>query len=352
MSDTGGKLEQFINKVWYGKSWFFIPLLPLTVVFALVAALRRLLYRRGILASSKISVPVIVVGNIAVGGAGKTPVTLWLANLFKSKGMNPAIISRGYGGKAASQPVHVTADSDAAEVGDEPVLLARRSGCPVYVDADRVRGAKSAVSNGADVILSDDGLQHYRMQRDIEIAVVDGSRGFGNGFLLPAGPLREPVSRLDKADRILIQVAKDGSGLQVDTSKFADKMSCFSLAGELLRRVSDARTREISDLKGKSVHAVAGIANPDRFFEQLECYGIQVHRHPKPDHARLSEADVSFDDDLDVIVTEKDAVKCKSFAHERLWYLPVSVSFENSEDLQWFDALHDKLRSSRTQDSL
>lgn len=351
MSETGGNLEQFINKVWYGKSWFSIVLLPLTVVFAFVAALRRLLYRRGVLASSRIPVPVIVVGNITVGGAGKTPATLWLANLLMSKGMHPAIISRGYGSKAVSQPVHVTADSDADQVGDEPVLLARRSGCPVFVDADRVRAANCAVSNGADVILSDDGLQHYRLQRDIEIAVVDGARGFGNGFLLPAGPLREPVSRLDSVDRILVQVAKDECGVQVDKRIPADKASRFSLAGELLRRVSDARTRDISELKGKSAHAVAGIANPDRFFEQLECYGIQLHRHPKPDHARLSEADVSFDDDLDVIVTEKDAVKCKSFAHERLWYLPVSMSFENSEDLRWFDALHDKLHSCRTQDS-
>jgi tetraacyldisaccharide 4'-kinase len=350
MSNTGDKLEKFINDVWYGESSFYIALLPLTVLFGMIVALRRFLYRRGILASTKISVPVIVVGNIAVGGAGKTPVTLWLANLLKSKGMSPAIISRGYGGAALSHPVHVTPDSDTAVVGDEPVLLARRSGCPVFVDVDRVRGAKSAVVNGADVILSDDGLQHYRLQRDIEIVVIDGTRGFGNGFLLPAGPLREPASRLDSADRILIQVAGSGEE-QVSQKISADKMARFSLAGESLRRVSDARTRGVRELKGKSVHAVAGIANPDRFFEQLECYGITLHRHPKPDHARLSEADVSFDDDLDVIVTEKDAVKCKSFAHERLWYLPVSVSFENSEDLQWFDALHDKLRSSRSQDS-
>jgi tetraacyldisaccharide 4'-kinase len=205
MSDTGGKLEAFINNIWYGKSHAYVILLPLTAVFALVAALRRYLYKQGILSSRKISVPVIVIGNIAVGGAGKTPVTLWLAEFLKEKGMDPAIISRGYGGKATSSTILVTGDSDPVLVGDEPVLLARRSGCAVFVDADRVQGAAAAVHNGADVILSDDGLQHYRLQRDMEIAVIDGSRGFGNGHLLPAGPLREPQCRLDTVDHIMVQ---------------------------------------------------------------------------------------------------------------------------------------------------
>ena len=345
MSDTGGKLETFFNNVWYGKSYVYVVLLPLTAVFALVAALRRYLYRQGILSSKKVPIPVIVVGNIAVGGAGKTPITLWLAELLKAKGMNPAIISRGYGGKAASSTILVTGDSDAAQVGDEPVLLARRSGCPVFVNADRVQGALSAVHNGADVIISDDGLQHYRLQRDIEIAVIDGSRGFGNGHLLPAGPLREPVSRLDVVDRILIQCARVGeSGMP------GDRATHFFLAGETLHKVSDGSSRALSELAGKTVHAVAGIANPTRFFEQLERHDINVHRHPMPDHAPIAAADVQFDDGVDVIITEKDAVKCKNLSHEHLWYLPVNVAFNDDEDMQWIDALHGKLRTSVSQE--
>ena len=346
MSDTGGKLEAFINNIWYGKSHAYVILLPLTAVFALVAALRRYLYKQGILRSRKMPVPVIVIGNIAVGGAGKTPVTLWLAEFLKEKGMNPAIISRGYGGTATSSTILVTGDSDPAVAGDEPVLLARRSGCPVFVDADRVQGSLAAVHNGADVILSDDGLQHYRLQRDMEIAVIDGSRGFGNGHLLPAGPLREQVKRLGAVDRVLIQCAQgEESGVP------ADRVTHFSLAGETLHRVSDGSTRALGELAGKSVHALAGIANPARFFEQLERHGINVHRHPMPDHARLSAEDVQFDDDLDVIITEKDAVKCAKIAHERLWFLPVSLAFKEGEDLQWADALHAKLQASASRET-
>jgi tetraacyldisaccharide 4'-kinase len=350
MKNTGGKLEAFINNVWYGDSHTYIVLLPLTALFALLAALRRYLYRQGILGSKKIPVPVVVIGNIAVGGAGKTPVTLWLAGFLKDKGLNPAIISRGYGGRKTSSSVLVTAESDPALVGDEPVLLARRSGCPVFVDADRVRAALSAVRNGADVILADDGLQHYRLRRDIEIVVVDGSRGFGNGHLLPAGPLREPMSRLDTVDRILLQQVSGSEKGRDNSAAFAERTTRFSLAGQTLKRIGDGQTRVLSELSGKSVHAVAGIANPNRFFEFLEQHDIEVLRHPKPDHARLSDADIRFDDDLDVIVTEKDAVKCANLSHGRLWYLPVTVTFGNDEDMQWIDALRAKLRASVSQE--
>lgn len=349
MSKEHGGLEAFFNNVWYGKSFWFVVFLPLTIVFALIASLRRVLYRNGILSSENVTVPVVVVGNIAVGGAGKTPVTLWLAQYLKSKGMNPAIISRGYGGEATSSTVIVNEQSDPALVGDEPVLLARRSGCPVFVDADRVRGATNAIENGFDVILSDDGLQHYRLQRDIEIAVVDGSRGFGNGWLLPAGPLRELVSRLATVDRVLVQQGKaDDSRLADET--FSDRVTNFSLVGETLLKVTDGRLLQLSELAGKSVHAVAGIAHPERFFKYLEQQGIKVLRHPLRDHARLSDTDVHFDDDLDVVVTEKDAVKCTAFAHDRLWYLPVDVVFEKGADMQWLGALHDKLQLSVTQE--
>jgi len=350
MSRKHGGLETFINDVWYGTSFLFVVLLPLTLVFSLVASLRRNFYRNGILSSNKIPVPVIVVGNIAVGGAGKTPVTLWLAQYFKTKGMNPAIISRGYGGEATSSTVIVNEQSDPALVGDEPVLLALRSGCPVFVDADRVRGATSAMKHGADLILSDDGLQHYRLQRDIEIAVVDGSRGFGNGWLLPAGPLREPVGRLATVDRVLVQQGTADDSRLLANDPLSDRITNFSLVGETLSNVADGSSFQLGELAGKTVHAVAGIAHPERFFKYLEQQGINVLRHPLPDHARLSDSDVRFDDDLDVVITEKDAVKCTGFAHERLWYLPVDLVFEKGADMQWLDALHDKLQSSVSQE--
>jgi tetraacyldisaccharide 4'-kinase len=285
---------------------------------------------------------VIVIGNIAVGGAGKTPITLWLAEKLKSSGRSPAIISRGYGGRESSSTILVTGDSDPELVGDEPVLLARRSGCPVFVDPNRVRAAASAVHAGADLILSDDGLQHYRLRRNIEIAIVDGDRGFGNGHLLPAGPLREPVSRLGTVDHVLVQNGNDEFRDVPDTIN-------FTLAGDQLRRVSDDSTRRVSEYAGKSVHAVAAIANPSRFFDYLEQHGINVLRHPLPDHASLSAENVTFSDDLDVIVTEKDAVKCREFAHERLWYLPVDVVFESGQEAEWLDTLHAKLQASDTQ---
>jgi len=340
MSDKSGKLEALINKVWYGKSYAFVILLPLTLVFSMVAALRRALYRRGLLRSQKIPVAVIVVGNIAVGGAGKTPITLWLAETLKASGRSPAIISRGHGGREISNTVRVTAESDPALVGDEPVLLARRSGCAVFVDRNRVRAALNAVHAGADVIISDDGLQHYRLKRDVEIAVVDGARGFGNGFLLPAGPLREPVSRLDAVDRILIQA---GSGdIQVDSPNH--KSSRFRLTGDSLRRVSDDRVCALSELSGKSVHAVAGIAHPARFFAYLESSGMKVIRHPLPDHAEIRQSDLTFDDDLEIVMTEKDAVKCLSWLDtSRCWYVSVDIHFRDSAGEALLSALLKKI---------
>ena len=351
MSDTGSTVESMLNRIWYGDSIAYLFLLPLSGLFALVAAARRFLYRKGILRSYRLPVPVVVVGNITAGGAGKTPVTVWLAEVLKSGGMNPAIISRGYGGNVADAVLQVTADSDPALVGDEPVLLARRTGCPVFVNANRVESALEAVGQGADVIISDDGLQHYRLRRDAEIAVVDGSRGIGNGYLLPAGPLRESERRLMSVDRVLVQRAVGDPGTRYGNRILDIRTSRFSLAGETLHKIADETTTELKTFDGQSVHAVAGIANPERFFSQLERHGMEVIRHPLPDHARISADDVNFGDELAVIVTEKDAVKCAEFAHERLWYLPVHVVFDIDQKTQWVTALHAKLQASDSQES-
>ncbi len=350
MSDTGSTVESAINRIWYGDSITYLFLLPLSGLFALAAAARRLLYQKGILRSYRMPVPVVVVGNITAGGAGKTPVTVWLAEVLKGKGMNPAIISRGYGGNLADAVLEVSAASDPGLVGDEPVLLARRTGCPVLVNANRVESALKAVSQGADVIISDDGLQHYRLRRDAEIAVVDGSRGLGNGHLLPAGPLRESERRLRSVDRVMVQRAVGDADTRYGSRILDNRTSRFSLAGEMLHKIADETTTELTKFDGQSVHAVAGIADPERFFRQLERHGLKVVRHPLPDHARISAADITFDDELAVIVTEKDAVKCTAIAHERLWYLPVHVVFDIDQQTQWVTALHAKLQASQSQD--
>jgi len=337
-----------LNRIWYGGSVAYLILLPFAGLFALLAAARRYLYKKGFLRRYRMPVPVVVVGNITAGGAGKTPVTVWLAEVLKNEGMNPAIISRGYGGKVTGEVLQVTAGSDPVLVGDEPVLLARRTGCPVFVNANRVESATEAVGQGADVIISDDGLQHYRLRRDAEIAVVDGSRGIGNGYLLPAGPLRESERRLMSVDRVLVQRAVGDTGARYGNRILDIRTSRFSLAGEILHKIADETTTELKTFDGQSVHAVAGIANPERFFRQLERRGMNVIRHPLPDHARISADDVNFSDELAVIVTEKDAVKCTAFAHERLWYLPVHVVFDIDQNTHWVSALHAKLQASHS----
>lgn len=345
------KLEAILNRIWYGKSYAYVLLLPLSVLFATVAALRRYLYRHGVLSSYKLSVPVVVIGNITLGGGGKTPVTLWLAKALKDKGLRPAIISRGYGGSGKDVTIKVTAKSDPGIVGDEPLVLASRSDCPVYVNPDRVTAANVAIDDGADIIISDDGLQHYRLKRDAEIVVIDGSRGLGNGHLLPAGPLREPESRLASVDRIMVQGEVDGTQSLYGNRTEDAGITQFSLAGETLLRISDGVCRGLSEFAGKSVHAVAGIANPERFFRQLECHGINVIRHPLADHASITSEDVNFDDELDVVVTEKDAVKCSNFAHDHLWCQPVHVAFAGNLKRHWIDTLYTKLMSCVSRES-
>ena len=278
--------------------------------------MRRLLYMLRIFRSQHPGIPVIVVGNLTVGGTGKTPLVLWIAEFLKSKGCSPAIVSRGYGSKVEA-PRAATVASDAAEVGDEPVLLARRSGCPVWIGPDRIAVAAALRAQHAtvDVLVLDDGLQHYRMRRDVEIAVVD-ARGFGNGFLLPAGPLREPTWRLKTVDAVISHgAAVQGYSMQ--------------LHGDVTHRMTDARERQpLKSFAGQKVHAVAGIGDPNRFFIHLGKAGIKVMPHPFPDHHRFSSADLEFGDEAPVMLTEKDAVKLRSVARPNWWVLPVSAKLD------------------------
>ena len=270
----------------------------------------------------------IVVGNLVAGGSGKTPLALWIAEHLKAKGWSPAIVSRGYGG-SAEQPREATIASDPSEVGDEPMLLARRSGCPVWVGRDR--SAAIAAMRGqhpdCNVVILDDGLQHYRLARDIEIAVVD-ARGFGNGFLLPAGPLREPPARLRTVSAAIANESDKG---EVERHARGRPVFAMAIAGEELHRATDARDRRTAGaFAGQRVHAVAGIAEPGRFFRYLEKFAVRPVPHPFPDHHPFRPEDLEFGDDAPVLMTEKDAVKCKRFARPHHWVLPVHAAPERA----------------------
>lgn len=267
--------------------------------------------------TARLEVPVIIVGNITAGGSGKTPLVTALISLLKEKGYKPGIISRGYGGKASVWPQQVRPDSDPVMVGDEPVLLARNCQVPMAVGPDRVAAARALLDhNDVDVIVSDDGMQHYALGRDIEIAVIDGIRRLGNGFFLPAGPLREPKTRLDEVDFII------ANGL-------AGRMEySMQLTGVEFVNLSSGETKSIDEFIGKEVHAAAGIGNPDRFFTYLEKMDLHIHPHPFPDHYAFKVSDLDFGDNLPVVMTEKDAVKCKRFSKENYWYMPVTAKLD------------------------
>ncbi len=304
------KLERY----WYSSRAPFW-LLPLSWLFRAVVAFRRWAYRIGLFRSYDVPVPVIVVGNISVGGTGKTPFVTWLVLLLQKAGYHPGIVSRGYGGKAERWPQQVRTDSDPNMVGDEPVMLAQRCSCPIVAAPDRVTAAKQLLKHEAcDVIITDDGLQHYRLRRDIELAVVDGERRFGNGHCLPAGPLREPTSRLNEVDFVI----SNGVANRREFAMSLDTRGLKSVA-------NDSMAQSFNDLVGKKVHAVAGIGNPHRFFQLLRHRGLDVIEHPFPDHHHFQPHDLQFNDDLAILMTEKDAVKCRRFVTPQMWYVPVQA---------------------------
>jgi len=297
------------------------------------------------LGSRRAVAPVIVVGNITTGGTGKTPVTIWLARELQSRGFSPGIVSRGYGGSKSSSSMRVDTASDPATVGDEPVLLARRSGCPVVVDADRFRAAEMLVADGADVIIADDGLQHYRLARTYEICVIDGARGLGNRLLLPAGPLRETISRLGEVDQVLLNgpLREQGESISVVEQNSIE----FELVAKEVSRLNGSLTRPIERFEGTTVHAVAAIGNPSRFFDLLRAHGMQVIEHALPDHARISSRELDFGDEFDILMTEKDAVKLGTMASDKLWTVPVELKMDPLLSGPWLAQIESRLKDDR-----
>jgi tetraacyldisaccharide 4'-kinase len=338
-----------VTEAWYlKKAWIYV-FLPLMAVFWLVSILRRLFYRIGILKQTKIPVPVIVVGNISVGGTGKSPLTAYLVKELKRRGFSPGIVSRGYGGKSDTYPLLVSKDSKASEVGDEPVMLYQMTQSPVVVDPIRSRAAlKLFNEHSCNVIICDDGLQHYALDRDIEICVIDGQRGLGNGLLLPVGPLRESKKRLRSVNFVIvngdeqtIEPLINSVGLEKDGVLFG-----MTLQSADLVNLFDASVLPIDKLKDLDIRALAGIGNPDRFFKALQGLGANVDGKGYSDHHDFVKSDIMFEDDLPVVMTHKDAVKCRSLFNkeqrnrpENLWYMPVAAQINES----FIDSLCEKL---------
>ena len=304
-----------LESSWYRRSPLLILLTPASLVYCGLSRLRRLLYRAGLLARHRIPVPVVIVGNLTAGGTGKTPLVIWLVHFLSASGYRPGVIARGYKGRAHHWPQPVCADSDPLNVGDEAVLLAGRCGCPVVVGPDRVEAARALLERGeCDLIIADDGLQHYALERDIEIVVIDAVRRFGNGYCLPAGPLRESTGRLTEVDLVVVNGAC-GPGEHPMTMRAE---SAVSLEPGIA-------SRALAGFERQSVHAVAGIGNPGRFFACLRRAGLRLQEHVFPDHHVYVAADLDFGDDRPVLMTEKDAVKCRDFGLRNSWYIPVTI---------------------------
>ncbi|TAM57872.1 MAG: tetraacyldisaccharide 4'-kinase [Rhodanobacter sp.] len=312
-----------LESAWYGNgrvpSWAW----PLAALYGAVVRLRSGLYRRGWLREVRLPVPVVVVGNLSVGGTGKTPLTIALAAALRARGYRPGVVSRGHGGDRR-EPLLLGNAPDPLRVGDEPCLI-RASGVPVAVGRDRPAAARLLVADGCDVLIADDGLQHYALAHDVEICVIDGVRRFGNGRLLPAGPLREPLSRLQRVDLLVC------NGGVAEAGEYPMQLR----SGDVIA-LDDGRTQALTSFSGQRVHAVAAIGHPRRFFDSLRAAGVEVIEHAFADHYRFAPADLDFGDRLPVLMTDKDAVKCRRFALAHWWRVPVRADLP--------PAFHDALR--------
>lgn len=339
-------MTSLVDRLWYGKGRPLLALTPLSWLYRAIAESRR---RKAVEAHTQtLSVPVVVVGNITAGGTGKSPLTAWLVNAMQSAGWRPVVLSRGYGGYSSDYPLLVTEDTLPSLAGDEPVMLAQATGVPVVVDPDRLRGAAYALDNAlGDVLISDDGLQHYRLPRDIELSVFDGSRGVGNGALIPVGPLREPVDRLETVDFVIVNgatVSDDEGRVPPEALSGIEHphMYAMDLQPTRLVNLKTGETRSPETLMGQKIRSIAGIGNPTRFFDTLKALGAKQIAVPFPDHHRFRPEDLGTESGHLLVMTAKDGVKCRSFAPDNAWVLYVEARMPEA----FSKAVLEKLRAS------
>ncbi len=349
---------RLIEKVWFfqhSAKWLLVPLLlPLTAIFWLLSAARRLCFQLGLFNSYAIDVPIIVVGNIGIGGNGKTPVVLYLVEQCLAQGVKVGVISRGYGGEAPHYPYLLNENSTAKEAGDEPFLIYQRHNIPIVVGSDRVASAKLLVEQGCELILTDDGLQHYRLRRDLELIVIDSKRQFGNGLLLPAGPLRESLWRLKTVDALIfngemnteIKSLKIENILKINMILAASKV--VNLKTDQCLTITDFQQTYLSE-NNQYINAMAGIGDPSRFFKTLTDIGFSLHKTVGfVDHQEYNENQFTdFSDEIPLLMTEKDAVKCKNLAKENYWYLPVDAQIQQQQILPLLTRIFDKVKAIR-----
>jgi len=325
-------IERLAQAIWYEGHPIGWILCPLGGLYCMTVKMRRQCYRRGWFSSTRLPIPVIIVGNLTVGGTGKTPLVLWIVQFLLANGRQPGIISRGYGGRIGDTPREVRSGDNPSEVGDEPLLLARRSGVPVAVCRSRVKAGEFLyIHHGCDCLIADDGLQHYALARNIEIAVTDRTRGKGNGRCLPAGPLREPIEWLSQ---IPLCVA-NGSP---EPGEYAMTL----IPGKVLSLTEGIAARPLTDFRDTPVHAIAGIGYPTRFFSTLRTAGLTVIAHPFSDHHSFRPEELAFGDDLPILMTEKDAVKCAAFEGKGRWYVPVEAQLASDFGARLLASMTDK----------
>ena len=322
--------SRFVVDSWYKKSLWLYLLYPFSLIFSYLTSRRRRKFLKNKISAYSAEIPIVVVGNLTIGGTGKTPLVKYIATELSNKGYKPGIVSRGYGGRF-KETLQVTDQTSVKETGDEALILAKLN-FPFYIDKNRVRAVKNLVANhDCDIIISDDGLQHYQMGRNIEIAVIDGKRRFGNNLTFPAGPLRESKKRLESVDFIINNSGPTEEGeylMNISPSKFVHLKSGKSYTVE-------------NWPMHNQVHAVAGLGNPGRFFDLLDKLGFDLIRHPYPDHHNFSSSDIFYLDHLPIVMTEKDASKCKDFDNNKIWYLTIDADVNN----KFIDELDNKIKS-------
>lgn len=320
-----------LQRIWYSES-APIGLRILEAPYRAAVALRRWRYAAGSSATVRFETPVVVVGNLTVGGTGKTPLVIALVRALCARGLRCGVVTRGYRSGIRVPTIIDAGSAQPQQHGDEPALMARATGVPVAICPDRVAAARTLIDRGVDVVVSDDGLQHYRLGRSLEVVVVDGARGFGNARLLPAGPLREPLQRLGEVDWLVVN-GPASARCAAQLAPFAhrrDRLDMRLVPGDAVQLADPSLRRPLQQFTGAPVHAVAGIGNPARFFATLRDAGLQVVEHPFPDHHVFRASDLEFDTAGEILMTAKDAVKCRSLPGLRAWEVPVEARFDDA----------------------